>query len=1172
MQELLTVGNLFRAVSVEDIEAVMTPSFHGVIRSTLEGVKLSHLATPKEAVENTLFTPALRRFLSQVVEALGRPGIFPLPLVKGFGFGKTHAMILLWHMFTSPRAILADLSPDDRKALEDAGYSEQLAEDTLVIACDVSAVRVPPLATVLDVVKAQGEIAKIVKSRELFESIYEALRDIEDERAIIADYTRALDLITSIGKGMNKRGKLFRLLVLVDELGLGTVRRVRELGKGEAEREVLDDAERLMNFLSELPVAVQERGLKASVVIVYAAAEQDLRDLETEAKSLYAKKRDRDAKLVESLKDRIIGMTERLLRHTGGVVLTALSPLPDENIRIALFRVLKARDEAKIPDGARRALEFFTSLVEQLGLVKSTAELETLTEKVKEFYPVSPDLVDLLVKSQNPKEAPATEFIRSAMLLLADAANQALDKEPSALMIGVRHLKPANAYLSSLLPGHPADIKGIWDEVNTFFKAAVKDIERKRGSEDASLARHMANLILARAVTTNIELLLDPPEEAITYGTRLKDIQISVILTAPLEKITSFLEKANEILRDLELFSFKIRRKELKGEEYVFPLILRKSVYAKLHELRRAEISKLEEKGPVLYLAHEGDVLNSLLAQIPERRPSDYALSVPSYAEISQPDVLASKAEGLLGEGIPSIIMVKPWDIGLEQAVKERGYENLLQYYRDTLNRLMGRGKISRPSLLVLLLPELTNIRQLAEAVAEYNAHMAFLGYLGDEERLVRKLLEDIEAEAIKTRRGPPAYDVRKRKDRIKKAVEAEIREAEATTSIKLTELSRRIVGLLLSSYARPIYYALRKGAVGSFEVLTEISDVKGSIERLISGQNYRELERYADMVGKFFSELLKKIGFEKNISTIVDYFKRHLKDSYAAGVVPDRIMLSDLVENMLSGAYGVRPWGLDVVNKAIERLHGQSIDVEDAVIRLEVDSKAKLLTIQVIQKKPRPSLSVAKTTLTLLPGEEEKLSFIAQNNGIAGYCIFKLMDQEGNTLWERRIYMEKGASTPLEVTIKAPEEIGTFVYNLVAAPEGEEIFSTATITIRVRGREEIEPVMVVGRINVKFTDEQGLHRIANFIGEHLGAVKSVDLAVSMRDIMNASLTVQKIADKDDFIIPARILLSLVRSFRTRKQVGEIPAINVNLAISKEYRLTREHVKSKLPEAECYWS
>ena len=87
-----------------------------------------------------------------------------------------------------------------------------------------------------------------------------------------------------------------------------------------------------------------------------------------------------------------------------------------------------------------------------------------------------------------------------------------------------------------------------------------------------------------------------------------------------------------------------------------------------------------------------------------------------------------------------------------------------------------------------------------------------------------------------------------------------------------------------------------------------------------------------------------------------------------------------------------------------------------------------------------------------------------------------------------------------------------------------------------------------------------------------LGAVKSVDLAVSMRDIMNASLTVQKIADKDDFIIPARILLSLVRSFKTRKQVGEIPAINVNLAISKEYRLTREHVKSKLPEAECYWS
>lgn len=133
---MASAGSLFYLkTSPEELKAELTPAFTKIIEAFLSRAVEEPLANSVHFFEKKTLLERkgpLDRFLTNVFNGLRRPGPTILPLRMGFGFGKTHAEILLLHATLSFR----ELPELTKQALRDMGWSEELASKIIVIPID----------------------------------------------------------------------------------------------------------------------------------------------------------------------------------------------------------------------------------------------------------------------------------------------------------------------------------------------------------------------------------------------------------------------------------------------------------------------------------------------------------------------------------------------------------------------------------------------------------------------------------------------------------------------------------------------------------------------------------------------------------------------------------------------------------------------------------------------------------------------------------------------------------------------------------------------------------------------------------------------------------------------------------------------------------------------------
>ena len=1146
--KLFGVGEAFKLIELSDEE--LTPSFGKIIESDLEGRIYGPIVSSEYVIRHTCFTSSLVRFLSQVSNALGERGVTPLPLVKGFGYGKTHAIILLWYLYTSMDETMVE--GRIRKVLGEANYSNEVASNTIVLACDVSNLKRSPLSTFFRVLRAQIDPEGLgrLKSHELRSVLEETLPSRSEEERYVTKMSEFLELIVEIGKELNKLGKRFRLLVLVDELGFGTLKRLRRYFE-KGEESYVEEINNLIDLLLELPSELSSSLKDFSLIIVYAIANQDLRDLEAEFKFRLGKGEEDRASIAEGFLNKLKGLEDRILRYTGGHIVTAYSLSPEENLQIATYRILDPMEG--VEDRKLSSINEISTLLSQLNLFEKPGEREGIISKIDNAYPLSPDLVDLLLKSQNDREIPRTGYLRTAITLLREAARRCLIEEPESPLIGVRHLDLKRASLIDFMGDFSMD----WFHVVEDLDHGVKTIE-ERNEELAYLAGHIAKILLSKGITGNIGLLLELSENSARYGTTLDEIQLSVIATAPPKNRANELELIPEALEELGSSSRRIRRAEISGEEFLFPAIIIRSVYAKLDEYLKAENEDMSSR-MVSYVCCDRDTIIKDLLNKARAGTKGYAVELVDLEDLLNATELNREIGNYFEEGYPIIAMVPPWSLSLDKKVREVGYLNLLNQISEELNRMSLEGKIARPSFLIVLIPNMIELRAFAENLAAYRAHMRFLSYLKEKGKIVEEQFKNLQERAREKRLESYLKD---RKTAIKSALLKEVEDAGRFASRKLVEYSRKIVASLLSLYETPIFYQISAEGIGKFIVPLEYRISGDQIDQKLKRVEERELLQYSDMVGNFFRLVLDQVGFERNKKTIANAVLRKLKETFEEGVMYKELIFTDFVESLLSGAiYGIRPICYDLAEESVLSLEKKVISLLDREIIIHVNKASNRILFEERLLEPEFNLKVSGPR-AVNPKAEFSIRIIVYNKGSAGSCTLRLREESGAILREwKDVFLEQDQKFEEEFSLTSPETIGK--YSLVAELlVKREVISSEKIEINIT---EAPPPPPKRRISFSLSDVAKAQRASNLIGEILKSIDEISLALETERLM-AEFTIKDVQSKQDFLVCANALLAISSRFKEPK-IGEANVL-VQIRLKPKTSLDEGFVKEMLPDAE----
>ena len=945
------VGQVFKLKTpIDRLKEELVPSFNSVLEDWINNVKRTNFADPNYVLEITCPTPPLKMFIDRISERLDIPVIVGSTLERGFGFGKTHALILLWHLFTSDvyrRAYGLNIN-----------IPENIVRETLVLGIDCSRER--PLIKIVEELKAYvnpTHPVTYIKDSYLLGAVSEVLKKYERELYTLAsDSEKLAELIAEIMEKYRNVGRRPRLLLLVDELGWGLAQRLRvfadkmrEGRQQEAER-VYYEANAIVNFLSYLYAKLH--GKLVAGVIIWVVAEQDREEIE----ALAIKNKDNEVvynRIIGLLKDLDV-IAERYSRGLSGTSLAELSYSPEHALEIARYRVLKTLEGLELTKLQEDYVAWLEGIARQLNLVEIFMRYK---EELKRFYPFSLGLIHLLKKVMNVNDTPATEFVRTVIGIAGEAAQNALYRDPEgSYTIGVKHLSIPGVAQTKLM----REFEGDW-------ASAIGDLElalNKVGREEREAAELAAKYILAKGVTANILTVLESRErrDLERYGSTLEELQLEVIESFPESKALQTIERLGEALEKLRAESARIDEREVGEKRYYLPSLFR-TVYNKLATYIHEERKNLENKSYIPVYIRQTGAIPSLFVNLRvavDRRSDDVAISLLEYGKLRDVELLLSDPafREAQSKGKLLLVVVPPWDTELfkDLYVLKRSYESIVSEVSERLQNVVDQGKIRRPLHIIVLIPDLseTKMNSVLDKVVVYEGTKKFLNYLSEKEVVLNDRLREYEGVLVKRKDllGILSEEVRMRHLReLRSRIEREIQEARSFAQAQLVKLSRDIAVDVLQLYRKVIYYSLDAKRFVAKDVVIGEEAVKGA-ERLADAVKTSDLRNYAAIVNRFLVDVIKGLAYESNAMNIVSTLIKSYREDFEKSPLREYDRIEEIVENAMLGTYGVKPLSINVVRDAIKHLNNQMIELDDKDVVIVVNESSGIIEFHVKPKK----------------------------------------------------------------------------------------------------------------------------------------------------------------------------------------------------------------------------
>ena len=954
----------------------LTPSFGEVLNNWVKDVSKYLFAKPDEVLKMTYVTPSLKKFAESIVSKLKSEGVVGGPLQRSFGFGKTHALIFLWHLFTSRDFY--------KKAGIDINYDDDVIKETLVLGMDYSYEE--PFKTLYEVLEAYAEAGKKnhtiaeVKDEYLLKAVKEVLEkymnDENEKTKLLADPETLAEVIASIlKKYRDDYEKKPRLLLLIDELGYGLEVRLRTYvnglvnGREDAKPySIYGEVQKVLTFLDQLYRKLKNlRG--AAAVVIWVVAEQDLRAIE----GLMANKDARD-KIYAILQDLDI-FAQRYGRAEGGLAFAEPSYDPDHALEIARYRVLDiaggVRDQDEYVTKLRGLQDDYAAWLDVTAKEFNLAStLAIYKEELRRHYPFSLGLIRLLKKLMSSSDVPRTEFVRTVIRVAYDASEKAL-QDNSARAVGLKHLKAADepGIGSVALPSLMGDVQDIWLDTVADIVRAVKGISDQQ--ELSTAAEVAAKYILAKGATANIiELLGETRKYAEQYGSTIEDIQLEIVETFADDEISKIINVLDRALQELRVRSARIDEVQApaQGKTYYVPAPIR-TIYSALASYINDERNKLKDDLMYIpvYIKNSTEVpqlFREIGNVIVDSRQNDVVTVSVDYKSIKDIGTLLSKEEvrRALNSGKLLIAIVPPWDEDLlkEIYLSKRAYVDQAgegsSIISDVISKLSSREAqeaLLRPLHLVILLPDLSEhlLRGVLDKLIEYQGIKRFLNeYLREKRRIIETNVDTAlrQLESFIRRHED--------EDRIRQGlqglIEAQLNEAERYARSRLVNLSREISVDVVRLYRRAIHFSIDKNAFTA----TDLERARASEEAERSAEKIEEkpdLKDYARVINAFLSRVVALLGYVSDATKVADAILDRFKEEQREEPSSSKIYkISDVIQNIMLGVYKVKPLSEDVAREAVRKLNGQRIELDNKVVEIRVNEKDNQIEFSVRELK----------------------------------------------------------------------------------------------------------------------------------------------------------------------------------------------------------------------------
>ncbi len=943
----LFLGEIFSLKSsLEEIRGELIPSFDQVLESWIKGVRGTKYADPKYFLEITYLTRPLQLFVERISSNLRSVGVFGGSLERGFGFGKTHSLILLWHLFTSNIGGNLDIE-----------ISPSVVRETLTLGFDFS--KEKPLTRLISILEAYADTSHPVvrvKDPRLVQTVRQVLTRYRKSKLYTLSSDELAELIVDIMERYSELGKRPRFLLLIDELGYGLAQRARKyadyLDRGDEGKasELYSEANSVINFLSYLYEKLQ--GKPYSSVIIWVLAEQDRR----EVNALLLKYQDKGKvySKIKGLIEDLDSLRERYSRGLAGTGIAELSYSPEHAIEIALYRVL--RSEVAELDDVREAY------LSNLKLVANQLNLREILEKYKgeihRFYPFSLGLVKLFKKIMNPRDMPGTEYIRTALYIAAEAAEKALKKDASnTYTISLKHL--------SLPESVQARLTG---ELEADWIQAVSDVEMslaKIGDEYRDPGELAAKYIFAKGVTANILVLLESEDarEIERYGSTLEEIQLEVIQSHKESDAFKLLENLDNVLERIRAESARIEEREVQGKRYYLPSFFR-TIYSKLTAYVLEERKNVEKETIIPIYLREKGTIPSLFANVKvivNGRQGDVSVSLLEFSKIWETSVLTSHQAFLRAqrEGKLLLVMAPIWDLDLYNKLyrEEASYDQLIKGLTERLQAAVDKGLIQRPLHIILLIPNLSKHRldRLLDKLVVYEGTKRFLQHLEKSSDVLMERLREYEDTLTKRKNLVEILNSELREKhlaRLRSKLEREISEARRLAQRQLLNLSREIVAEILSLYSKAIYYSLDENKFVAKQLASLNLGAGASGGGLGEYEVPKSLEKYTSILNGFLKGIIIGLHYQYKpmdlMKAILDQYKREFKSS----PIRESDRIEEVMENLLQGTYGIKPLSALVAREAIKLLNKQIIEYDDKFIEIKIDEDRGLILFNAVRKE----------------------------------------------------------------------------------------------------------------------------------------------------------------------------------------------------------------------------
>jgi hypothetical protein len=918
--------SIYLRLSPKDYVGMLAPSLGALVAKDLKIAEASigvEFTDPIMFLSITYFRPALKEALQYVNHRLNIPSASVIPLTHAMGLGKTHFLVLLYHLYVDVPNYWQKLSssPELQEICEvlvsETGYRFDVAQKTLVIPIDLKFL--PPG---LDPYKALAEIAKKVfqKKKEHLRGIIaeKHLNAIEQLLAELPSYD-PVDAANKFSKLIKDTGVVIPILILVDELYASIIDAV-----WGASPSYIESLKKALLFIQNV---VETFSSYNPVVLVYASALQDV-DKWSEVKSKRIGRIEADT-LIEVAKH----FEDRVHRFYIGYSVKDV----DENdaLNIVRKRILKykASIDTILSD------ELLTELRKRVASIVGKDLATIFTNGLRRTYPFSPvyeELVKKIIIPSYSREFTNVQHLRDLIKISTVAVAKTLEQEDSYL-VSIAHIEHEDIK-HMLNPDIAYEWRRIVDTWNKYVVERIGDVEKVK------MIRGALNAIYSKSVTDNvidlIKMLSQRPETISREDLEKRALTATRIILSLVGFVKDEdLKFYSDILQELKNIPFIHVLGKPEADYYLVSLI--SNPWQLINNVRESILSNLKDKKGEVNVGKAIDYLASAFTRyqlISRFRDSAQQLNI----DITSLDSILNDVElrKLLNKDVFTVIVLSPIDVVKKAFIEKVGmpedvsYRELEKMIIEALER--NKSELKRPNMFAIIVPEVSKntlidlIRKLAEIEACEKVNELTSSNI---EKLVEQELED------KRRLTKIVYWVGITEERFKQII------ADAIKMIreKIQAFTAQLTSSAVQDFVSSFISVFKKVVTYNPEAYTfEVRD----LNIIVSNEGIRRLDQVFASLPVWVSGTIMNGLKICNAYCIAEQIKSWIKQSIVKNsFVHDTILqtgkhsisIDGLIDALTRGwkEIPVKPLSIEAIETGINGLNEVKMPVEDPTIKV---------------------------------------------------------------------------------------------------------------------------------------------------------------------------------------------------------------------------------------------